>query len=195
MINYINSNSQEAKLQFKFQLQKYLDLFYSRSEFDALIFLCIGTDRSTGDSLAPLIGYKLQNLKYKNVYVYGCLEDTVNAQNIENIVTEIHNKFNNPFIVAIDACLGQMDHVGYMTVSDKPIKPGSGVGKNIAPVGNISITAIVNFGGFMDFLILQNTRLNIVMKLADIISESIREIIPKVMKKNTKNYIREMIRI
>jgi putative sporulation protein YyaC len=195
MINYINSNSPDAKSQFKFQLQKYLDLFYSKNEFDALIFLCIGTDRSTGDSLAPLIGYKLQNLQYNNVYIYGCLEDTVNAKNVEDIVKEIHNKFNNPFIVAIDACLGQMDHVGYMTVSDKPIKPGSGVGKDITPVGNISITAIVNFGGFMDFLILQNTRLNIVMKLADIISESIREIIPKVMKRSSKNCIREMVKI
>ena len=28
-----------------------------------IIFLCIGTDRSTGDSLGPLIGYKLQFLK------------------------------------------------------------------------------------------------------------------------------------
>ena len=31
-----------------------------------IIFLCIGTDRSTGDSLGPLVGYKLKSLKKKN---------------------------------------------------------------------------------------------------------------------------------
>ncbi|EKY29632.1 hypothetical protein HMPREF0216_00124 [Clostridium celatum DSM 1785] len=30
-----------------------------------IIFLCIGTDRATGDSLGPLIGYKLKNLNIK----------------------------------------------------------------------------------------------------------------------------------
>ena len=36
-----------------------------------IIFLCIGTDRATGDSLGPLIGYKLKNIKRKNIYIYN----------------------------------------------------------------------------------------------------------------------------
>lgn len=192
MINYIYTESKNHKQQFKFQLQKYLDTYYSKNINDALIFLCIGTDRSTGDSLAPLIGYKLQNLKSRNVYVYGCLESTVNAKNVEDTVKEIFVKFNNPFIVAIDAALGQADNVGRISISNDPIRPGSGVGKDINPVGDMSITAVVNFGGFMDFLILQNTRLNVVMKLADVIAEGIIEVIPRVMK---RNYIRERIMV
>ena len=31
-----------------------------------IVFLCIGTDRATGDSLGPLIGYKLKSIKKKN---------------------------------------------------------------------------------------------------------------------------------
>ena len=34
-----------------------------------VLFLCIGTDRSTGDSLGPLIGYKLNESGIKNVRV------------------------------------------------------------------------------------------------------------------------------
>lgn len=38
-----------------------------------IIFLCIGTDRATGDSLGPIIGYKLKNIERKNIYIYGSL--------------------------------------------------------------------------------------------------------------------------
>jgi len=65
------------------------------------------------------------------------------------------------------------------------IKPGSGVNKDLAPVGDIYITGIVNFGGFMDYLILQNTRLSIVMKMADIISMGIRYVLWK-LNRNPK---------
>ena len=36
-----------------------------------VIFLCIGTDRATGDSLGPLVGYKLKNINKKKIYIYG----------------------------------------------------------------------------------------------------------------------------
>ena len=38
-----------------------------------IIFLCIGTDRSTGDSLGPLIGYKLKPIISQKLYIYGSL--------------------------------------------------------------------------------------------------------------------------
>jgi hypothetical protein len=44
------------------------------------------------------------------------------------------------------------------------------------------ITGIVNFGGFMDFLVLQNTRLNIVMKIADLIATGIRYVLWKLSR-------------
>jgi len=92
-------------------------------------------------------------------------------------------------VVAIDACLGHMNHVGWITVGTGSIKPGSGVNKDLEPVGDIHITGVVNFGGFMDFLILQNTRLSIVMKMADIISLSIKHVLRKVHS-NCKGVLR-----
>ena len=38
-----------------------------------IIFLCIGSDRATGDSLGPLIGYKLQNINCPYFHIYGSL--------------------------------------------------------------------------------------------------------------------------
>jgi putative sporulation protein YyaC len=75
-----------------------------------------------------------------------------------------------------------MEHVGYISVGEGPIRPGSGVNKELAPVGDMFVTGIVNFGGFMDFLILQNTRLHVVMRMADLIASGIRFVIWKLEK-------------
>jgi len=148
--------------------------------YRSIVFVCIGTDRSTGDSLGPLIGYKTSSLKYENIFFHGNLENPVHAKNLDQVMKNIFEKYDSPYIVAIDACLGRMDHVGYVTIGEGPLKPGSGVNKDLAPVGDIHITGIVNFSGFMDFLVLQNTRLSVVMKMADIISMSIRYVLWKI---------------
>ncbi|MDP4093979.1 MAG: spore protease YyaC [Bacillota bacterium] len=147
--------------------------------YKSLVFICIGTDRSTGDSLGPLIGYKMTNVKYKNVNIFGSLENPVHAKNLDDTLKMVNLNYEKPFIVAIDACLGKTDHVGYINLGEGSIRPGSGVNKNLAPVGDAYITGIVNFGGFMDFLVLQNTRLSLVMKMADTISAGIRYVLWK----------------
>ena len=38
-----------------------------RSRKEKILLLCIGTDRSTGDSLGPLIGYQLRNRDLKHI--------------------------------------------------------------------------------------------------------------------------------
>lgn len=150
--------------------------------YKSVVFVCIGTDRSTGDSLGPLIGYKIGNLKYKNVYVHGNLDNPVHAKNLDEVMKNIALKHSKPFVVAIDACLGKMDHVGFITIGEGSIKPGSGVNKELIPVGDMYVTGIVNFGGFMDFLVLQNTRLSIVMRMADLVSTGIRYVLWKLEK-------------
>lgn len=151
-----------------------------RNGYKSIVFVCIGTDRSTGDSLGPLIGYKMSNLDYKNIFVHGSLDSPVHAKNIDKVMEHIKTFYDKPYVIAIDACLGKMEHVGYITIGEGSIKPGSGVKKDLAPVGDMYITGIVNFGGFMDYLILQNTRLNLVMKMADTISMSIKYVLWKI---------------
>jgi putative sporulation protein YyaC len=138
-----------------------------------IIFICIGTDRSTGDSLGPLVGHKLKYFSKKNFYIYGTLDNPVHAKNLTDTLNEIEFNFKNPYIVAIDSCLGSLDNIGKIFIHPKPLIPGLALNKKLPAVGEMSITGIVNISGGFDFLVLQNTRLNTVMNIADSISKGI----------------------
>lgn len=146
-----------------------------------IIILCIGTDRSTGDSLGPLVGDKLKFLLRNKIILLGNLENPVHAKNISNALKKIKNSYSNPYIIAIDACLGSVQNVGNIIIESKPIFPGSAMNKNLPPVGDLSITGIVNVSGALEFMVLQNTRLFTVMKIADIISKGLYHSIIKTM--------------
>ncbi len=92
--------------------------------------------------------------------------------NLSETLTTINQHFNNPYIIAVDACLGQLTSVGCIQIGQGPVKPGAGVNKELPPVGNMHITGIVNVGGFMEYFVLQNTRLSLVMNMSDIIAKS-----------------------
>lgn len=138
-----------------------------------IIFLCIGTDRSTGDSLGPIVGHKLRNLKITNIFIYGSLSNPVHSKNLETTLEKIQSSYKNPYIVAIDACLGSVNNVGKIFISNSPVKPGLALNKSLPEVGDISITGNVNISSGFDFIMLQNTRLYTVVKIADTISDGI----------------------
>jgi len=168
----IDINGECAMIDFGRTLKSYVASNMDHN-YKNIVILCIGTDRSTGDSLGPIIGYKLANLCYDSITVYGTLDDPVHAKNLNAKMDEIGRLYVNPFIVAIDACLGHQENIGHINISSGPIYPGAGVNKNLLPVGNINVTGVVNAGGYMEYLVLQNTRLNLVMKMADIITGGI----------------------
>ena len=145
----------------------------------SIIFLCIGTDRSTGDSLGPLVGEKLKFLTRDNIFFYGNLEKPIHAKNLCETISYIHSTHENPYIIAIDACLGSLQNVGKVFIEAKPLYPGSAMNKDLPKVGDLSITGIVNISGALEFMVLQNTRLYTVMKLADVISNGIYHCILK----------------
>lgn len=151
-----------------------------------LIFLCIGSDRATGDCLGPILGYKLSHSLLKNYTVYGTLDNPVHAKNLEETIETIKKNHLNPLIIAIDASLGTKAHIGYVTLGMGPLKPGAGVDKNLPYVGDIFVTGIVNLSGFFDQMLLQTTRLNIVMSLADHIYLGIRHCINTLFQCDSK---------
>ena len=138
-----------------------------------ILFLCIGTDRSTGDSLGPLVGYKLRERGLRNARIMGTLEHPVHALNLEHNMKRIQSSFSNSLVVAVDASVGNVEHVGYATIGRGPLRPGLGVRKELGAVGDIFITGIVGSAAGGDPLMLQSVRLSVVMKLADCISRSI----------------------
>lgn len=146
---------------------------YNPKEQD-LVIICIGTDRSTGDSLGPLTGSKLMNFRFQNnIKVFGSLDNPVHATNLEDNLEYIRKNYSNPFIIAIDASLGRSTSVGSISVNEGPLKPGSGVNKNLPPVGNMHITGLVNVSGYMEYFVLQSTRLSLVIKMSKIIAYSL----------------------
>lgn len=136
------------------------------------VIVCIGTDRSTGDSLGPIVGSRLNEINHKYFKVLGTLDNPVHASNLSEYL-KIIEELSDPFVIAVDACLGNIDNVGYINIAEGALKPGAGVNKHLPAVGHLHITGVVNVGGFMEYFVLQNTRLNIVMKMAKIISEGI----------------------
>lgn len=140
-----------------------------------IIYVCVGSDRSTGDALGPLVGSKLKENNPSNFHVYGTLDDPVHAVNLEEHLTLIRDTHPNSLLIGIDACLGRLKSVGHITLNDGPLKPGAGVNKQLPEVGELHLTGIVNVSGFMEYLVLQNTRLSLVMNMANAIAEGIME--------------------
>ena len=133
------------------------------------VFLCIGTDRMTGDCLGPLVGHKLKQQYSFTDHIFGTLEHPVHALNLTYALTQIRLRFSDPFLIVIDAALGLPGHIGSITLSSGSLLPGEGMKKNLPAVGDLSITGIVNSCHGNASLLLQNTRLNLVNELADFI--------------------------
>lgn len=150
-------------------------LLYSLRSYPVqpVVILCIGTDRSTGDALGPLIGTRLSEFGFNDAIIYGTLDEPVHATNLTTFIELIKLRHPDALVVAIDACLGRVDSVGHVTLAKGSVKPGAGVNKSLPEVGDIAITGIVNIGGFMEHFVLQNTRLSLVMNMANVIATGI----------------------
>lgn len=147
--------------------------YIAPSDGSETVVLCIGSDRVTGDSLGPLVGYKLNCCRAPGLTVYGTLEHPVHALNLEQTIRTIKSAHKGASIIAVDASLGSENHLGYVTVSKKALCPGAGVDKKLSAIGDVAITGIVNTAGAYEHLVLQTTRLHSVMRLADCIAGGI----------------------
>jgi putative sporulation protein YyaC len=152
-------------------VNRFKDILNSTSR--EIIFLCIGSDRSTGDSLGPMMGTMLteKDIPYP---VYGTLEKPVHALNLKKILKEINQTHKDAFIIGIDACLGDESQIGYIFLKEGPLVPGMAVNKKLPSVGEYHMKAVVNY---LDLLSpaqsLNNTRLFAVIKIAEVMTKII----------------------
>ena len=176
MTFYINASQRDSVLRISHTLKQCI--LDHQEKWSELVFLCIGTDRVTGDCLGPFVGQKLSSCSTPDFTVYGTLFQPVHALNLTAMYSFIRKRHPEALIVAIDASLGQKKHLGYVTIANGALYPGAGVQKNLPPVGDIHITGIVNTAGLMEHLTLQTTRLSTVVALADVIAGGILKILP-----------------
>jgi putative sporulation protein YyaC len=143
-----------------------------------LVFVCIGTDRSTGDSYGPLVGRALNEMisrySIEDVSVYGTLHEPVHAVNLDDTIERIKRDHPGATVVAIDACLGRLKSVGHVILKEGSLNPGAGVKKELTPVGDFHLAGVVNIAGFKEFFVLQSTRLSVVMDLSELTVKSIQ---------------------
>lgn len=154
---------------------------------EKVVVVCIGTDRSTGDSLGPFVGTFLSEKQLDNMVVFGTIDNPVHAVNLQEYIDKINEDYPKSIVIAIDASLGTEKDIGEIKVKHQPLYPGSALNKDLPCIGDVSITGVVNLSGFMEFSVIQSTRLKIVLKLAN----EIKDLILSVDKEIT-NLINEL---
>ena len=108
-----------------------------------IVFLCVGTSKITGDSLAPKIGDKLQSSNLP-CYVYGTTNNNVTRKNLDNYLDFISKVHQNYILITIDAGLSKTIPVGTVKVSKGGITPGGALFPKSKKIGDIGILGVVN---------------------------------------------------
>ncbi|MCY7483596.1 spore protease YyaC [Paenibacillus alvei] len=151
------------------RLREWLRQVASEHQGEEVVFICIGTDRSTGDALGPLVGSRLAQSGLK---VIGTMEEPCDATNLEFRISSLRKE---EVTIAIDACLGHPGSVGQYLVRYSSLQPAESVGADMPAVGQYSIACVVNVNGPKPYWTLQTTSLHHVMKMADDVAGAIIE--------------------
>ena len=138
------------------------------------VFVCVGSDLVLGDSLGPLVGTFLKTKKI-NSYIYGTLNSPITAKEVGYAGTYLKRIYENTSIISIDAAVGNENDVGLIKVSNKGLKPGLGVNKNLGIIGDISIIGVVAEKSEKNYSLFNTTRLNLVYKMAQVIADGIEK--------------------
>lgn len=168
-------------------IRKMRKLIYKKkieNNFMDIVFLCIGTDRIIGDSFGPIVGSNLKNKleRYNicNINVYGTLEDNVSYTNINKVENIIYNRHPKSCVIAIDSALSDKENIGKIYASEGKLVLGKGLNKRRIEIGDISIKGVVGKNYKIpqyNFSMLQNISLNEVIKLANLVTDGLLEVI------------------
>ena len=168
---YINTRNENSHKEIARLLEKCIRR--NKKDWSEIVFLCIGSDRVTGDCLGPYVGYRLSQYQLPGISVYGTLNQPVHAVNLEHMTDFITLHHPAALVIAVDASLGEKEHLGYVSSGYGSLYAGAAVQIELRPVGVIYITGIVNISGILEYLTLQTTRLSTVISLADTITQGI----------------------
>ena len=80
MTFYINASQRDSVLRISHTLKQCI--LDHQEKWSELVFLCIGSDRVTGDCLGPFVGQKLSSCSTPDFTVYGTLFQPVHALNL-----------------------------------------------------------------------------------------------------------------
>lgn len=134
----------------------------------AISYLCIGSDLSTGDCFGPLTGTLLKNIGFQNVI--GTLDDPVHAKNLEQRLAQIPKP---NYVVAVDATMGHYNTLGNLTFTKGSLQPGAAFKRELPPVGDGCVLFNAAPFGFANFLMLGCASLNKVWLGSNLLARAI----------------------
>lgn len=158
-------DSSEKLVQWKLDDTLYRLIRESGKDRRRIVVVCIGTDRSTGDSYGPLTGHMLSRTRIRDFQLFGTFEEPVHALTLPQTLR--HIDLCSSLVIAVDASVGNPDFVGHIGMGTEPVRPGSGLGKDLPAVGDIAITGIAAAGGIAPYLMLQNASLGMIYNMAE----------------------------
>lgn len=131
------------------------------------VIVCIGSDAVIGDSLSPMIGSFLKEFYRLPAYIYGELAHPVTAKELPLITQAVKKLHPTAPVIAVDACVGNMEEIGLIKLKQGGLYPGKGVGKRLSAVGDIALMGVVSPRGKDAFHMLELTRLRLVYRMAE----------------------------
>ncbi len=142
-----------------------------------IIVVCIGTDRSTGDSFGPFTGSLLESSTHYP-YIYGTLLHPIHRQNFIEKTSSLYDRFSDPYIIAIDASLGSRERIGSIRIRSGSIRPAAAFTDGLPSIGDLAVTGIVGTGGAYDYHTLQSVRLGLVSHMASQLAAALSAVLP-----------------
>jgi len=150
-----------------------------------VVFLCIGTGRSVGDALGPMVGSLLLDAGWgagrvpggafkrcgvSRVSVHGTLERPAHAEGVP-----LPGGSRQTTVVVIGACLGSLEDIGSIDIRLGPIQPCIGLTTRVdsfgdlLPVGDVSMAGTIGEESMDPFLEATATQagLQVVLKLKE----------------------------
>ena len=172
---YINTQNQDSSREIARVLEKCIQRH--KKDWSEIVFLCIGSDRVTGDCLGPYVGYRLSQYQIPGIFVYGTLNQPVHAVNLSHITDSIASAHPSALVIAIDASLGEKRHLGYVSIGNGSLRHKMvGIKPNLVSPSDPSDGGTTHpeiIAGILEYLTLQTTRLSTVITLADTITQGI----------------------
>lgn len=160
-----------------------------------IVIVCVGTNRCSGDALGPMVGSRLMERfeDHRYIRIYGTLDKPVHALNLSKTIQHIEAHHPHAYVIAVDACLGQLFKIGTIQLVEAPLVPGVSLNKKLPEVGHIHFKGIINNHSELNHKVLEHTSLTFVRDMAAVISRIIvkasQDIIPALQKIETEDQL------
>ena len=150
-------------------------------EMDELpIFMCVGVDSVVIDSLGPIVGEMLKKKYAVPAYVYGDLDYTITAGNIDYVASFISIMHPRAKICVIDASVGNVEERGYIKLVEGGVMPAGLTKQNPKVIGDMALLGVVATHGFRDKISLNNIKMQEVLSMAEVIAWAISQAIAEI---------------